>query len=257
MLANYGLIQISRTNAAARQSSPDAAFDPFFQLRGEVFQKRFGKTNSDVPPHLQQAEAWSILHRDPAAFLGQSELFDICIHRPARFSWGRQLPQCQFLGFVPPTSDRRSKERQLPIEVPANEIFLTTCFQSVRGKFEEKRCYGMLPHGCSCWNGRNLSALRGYKPKPEFEETIWNLVKPSGGVALHFGGSQSRILAFNEPHVRQYFEICGQFCRCDETFLRNSVVCGRISEFAHRLQTMKLEKYRQVSTVIDVLAVVT
>lgn len=43
MLANYGLIQISRTNAAARQSSPDAAFDPFFQLRGEVFQKRFGK----------------------------------------------------------------------------------------------------------------------------------------------------------------------------------------------------------------------
>ena len=62
MLANYGLIQISRTNAAARQSSPDAAFDPFFQLRGEVFQKRFGKTNSDVPPHIQQAEAWSILH---------------------------------------------------------------------------------------------------------------------------------------------------------------------------------------------------
>ena len=43
MLANYGLIQISRTNAAARQSSPDAAFDPFFSFEERSFKSGSGK----------------------------------------------------------------------------------------------------------------------------------------------------------------------------------------------------------------------
>ncbi len=67
------------------------------------------------------------------------------------FLEGVSCHNVNFLIFVPPTSDRRSKERQLPIEVPANEIFLTTYFKSVRA---ETRLY------LKAWSEESTSAYR-------------------------------------------------------------------------------------------------
>ena len=138
MLANYGLIQISRTNAAARQSSPDAAFDPFFSFEERSFKSGSGKQIAMYRRIYSKRKHGAFCIEILQRFQGNRNCSIFAFTDQHVFLEGVSCHNVDFLVFVPPTSDRRSKERQLPIEVPANEIFLTTCFQSVRGKFEEK-----------------------------------------------------------------------------------------------------------------------
>lgn len=113
MLANYGLIQISRTNAAARQSSPDAAFDPFFSFEERSFKSGSGKQIAMYRRIYSKRKHGAFCIEILQRFQGNRNCSIFAFTDQHVFLEGVSCHNVDFLVFVPPTSDRRSKENAI------------------------------------------------------------------------------------------------------------------------------------------------